>query len=444
MTEATSIKLVRVMTPLFLFIALSLMSLVFTKLNVNLKPILAIIIALSPLWLPYILFHVTFDHWMWYVREKYKYSQGRTTLRIKLPQEVLKSPEAMESIFTQTHNVANVDNYMQTYLEGRHPLVYSYEIVSIGGEVRFYANVPTKKGKNALESQLYAQYPGIEVTEELIDYTSEVKWDPKAWDMISFHIGKRSDQYLPIKTYIDYGLDKQPKEELKFEPMSPLIEHLGTVKPHERIWVQFLVVAHDKKNFKRGSLSEEPTWEKAAVAKINEIMKRDNTGVALTNEETDIRPVLTASERDTVAAIERNISKYAYEFAVRAIYITKAGKFDAEMISPLLKSFSQYDMLGRNSMGVRWRTDFDYNFISDLSGQRKMNMKMNELEYYKKRFYLHGDNKNGADKMKVLSVEELATMYHIPGSSIITPTLTRVETTRKEAPANLPIQLPTN
>lgn len=444
MTESTSAKLVNVMTPLFLFIAMLLMSYVFAALNVNIKPILAIVIALSPLWLPYILFHVTFDHWMWSVHEKYKYTQGRTTLRIKLPQEVLKSPEAMESVFSQTHNAANVDNYMQTYFEGRHPLVYSYELVSVGGEVRFYANVPTKKGKNALEAQLYAQYPGIEVTEELIDYTSEVKWNPKEWDMIAFHIGKRAEDYLPIKTYIDYGLDKQPKEELKFEPMSPLIEHLGMVKPHEHIWVQFLVIAHDKKNLKRGSLSDVPTWEKAAVAKINEIMKRDSTGVALTSEETDIRPVLTTSERDKVAAIERNISKYAYEFAVRAIYISRAGKFDPEMIGPLLKSFSQYDMLGRNSIGVRWRTDFDYNFISDLSGQRKINLKKQELEYYKKRFYLHGDNKNGADKMKVLSVEELATMFHIPGSSIITPNLTRVESTRKEAPANLPIQLPTN
>ena len=44
-----------------------------------------------------------------------------------------------------------------------------------------------------------------------------------------------------------------------------------------------------------------------------------------------------------------------------------------------------------------------------------------------------------SDKEKLMSVEELATMYHIPGSSVITPNLSRVETTRKEAPSNLPI-----
>jgi len=38
-----------------------------------------------------------------------------------------------------------------------------------------------------------------------------------------------------------------------------------------------------------------------------------------------------------------------------------------------------------------------------------------------------------------MSVEELATIYHIPGSVIITPNLSRIESARKSAPANLPI-----
>lgn len=374
---------------------------------------------------------------MWSVREKFKFENGRSTLRIKLPQEVFKSPEAMESVFTQIHNAGRADNLMQTYLDGRHPLVLSFEIVSIGGEVRFYANVPTKKSKNALEAQLYAQYPGIEVTEELIDYTAEVKWNPKEWDMISFHLMKKSDEIYPIKTYIDYGMDKLPKEELKFEPMAPLIEHLGKAKPNERIWIQILTTAHAKEGFDTGSLSKSSTWEGKAQAKIDEIMGRDKSRLGV--EETDTRPVLTMSERDTIAAIERNISKYAFKVAIRAMYISKAGKFDGEMIGPMLRSFSQYDVIGRNGVGVKWRTDFNYNFISDLSGNRKIAMKKNELESYKARSYLPGDKKNHVDKETVMSTEELATIYHIPGTSVVTPTLSRVESTRKEAPANLPI-----
>jgi hypothetical protein len=384
-----------------------------------------------------VLFYILFEQWQLSSRLHFTVDQGRTTLRIKLPQEVFKSPEAMESVFAQLHNPYSCDNLGQAYIDGKHPQTFSFELVSYGGDVRFYANVPTKKIKNALEAQLYAQYPGIEVVEEKVDYAAEVQWNPQEWDMISFHIGKKENQVLPIKTYIDYGMDKLPKEELKFEPMAPMIEHLGKAKPHERVWIQILCTPHIKRTFKAGSLNTTGTWEKEAAEKINELMGRDKSKLGA--EETDSRPVLTMSERDTIGAIERNVGKYAYEVGIRAMYIAKAGSFDAEMIGPLLKSFSQYDIIGRNSVGPRWRTDFDYNWISDHSGQRKIRMKKDELESYKKREYLEADRKTHVDSPKVFSVEELATMFHIPGTSVVTPNMSRVESNRKEAPANLPV-----
>lgn len=424
----------------FLFIAFAIMYQVFSLLDVDLKPILSIVLTLSPIWLPVLLFFIFFDMWMWSVAELFKFNNGRTTLRIKLPQEVLKSPEAMESVFTQIYNPGRADNLMQTYLEGRHSLIHSFELASVDGEVRFYINVPTKKSKNVLEAQLYAQYPGIEVIEEPLDYTAEVVWNPELWDFISFHLVKKKEDFYPIKTYIDFGLDKQPKEELKFEPMAPLIEHISKAKPHERVWIQILIKAHRAQSFTTGSLKKVPSWEGKARDKIDEIMARDKDRVG--QEETESRPVLTLSERDTIGAIERNVSKYAYDVAIRAMYITKPGKFDADMISPMLKGFSQYDVVGRNGISSAWRTDFDYRFLSDFSGQRKLNMQKFELESYKNRFYLYGDKKNKGDLMKTMSVEELATIYHIPGTSVVTPSLSRVESNRKEAPGNLPVASP--
>jgi hypothetical protein len=426
--------------PLLLLLGLGIMFFMLQTLNVEVRPILTIIIALSPIWLPFALFYIVWEQWMWSVQTMFGYQNGRTTLRIKLPQEVFKSPEAMESVLTIMHNVNNPDNLMQTYLEGKHALVSSLELVSIGGDVRFYANVPTKKIKNLIESQLYAQYPGIEITEEKIDYTAEIVWNPEKYDMLSFHFGKKKEEVMPIKTYIDFGMDKLPKEELKFEPMSPMLECLGSVKPHERIWIQFLMTPHGEGVFKNGHLTYKPTWEVAAAKKVNELMGRDEKRQSNNEEETDSRPMLTMSERDTIGAIERNTSKYAYKVAIRAIYITENGKFDPDMIGPLVRSFAQYDVMGRNGVGIRWRTDFNYNFLQDITGARKLLMKKAELEYYKARYYLTGDKKSHADSEKLFSVEELATMWHIPGTSIATPNLSRVENSRKEAPANLPIQ----
>lgn len=407
-------------------------------------PVFSVVISLTPIWLPLVLFRLAYDRWMYYATNKYAFENGRVTLRIKLPQEVYKSPQAMESVIAQIHNAQSPDNVYQSYFQGKSPLTNSFELVSIGGEVRFYINVPIKKVKNGLESQLYAQYPGIEVIEEDFDYVDEITWDPDRYEYFAFHMGKKDDELLPIKTYIDMGMDKLPKEEQKVDPMAPMLEVLSKMQPHERLWIQFIATPHIKKEFKNGHLGKPiPTWEKRAKAKIDEIMKRDTR--SSTDPDTYERaPMLTQGERDLVAAIERNTSKYAFEVGIRWMYITQKGKFNADHFSPIIRSFSEYDMIGRNGIGVRWRTDYDYKIFSDPKFKKITKWKEEELGYYKSRYYYYRDRKELADAPKLFSAEELATMYHIPGSTVVTPTLPRITSTRKEAPSNLPTGLPTS
>jgi hypothetical protein len=427
--------------PVAIIVAGFLMYKMLNLLNIDYQPIVSVMVALTPLWLPFTLFMLTYEKWMYFVRLKFALAQGRSTLRIHLPQEVLKSPEAMEGVLTQIHNVNSADNLMQSWIDGKYPLVYSLELVSTGGEVHFYINVPARRTKDAVESQLYAYYPGVEVTEEVHDYTDEITWDPDKYEYMSFHMGKKAktgsdDDVLPIKTYIDFGHDKIPKEEEKFEPMAAMLEQLSKIGPDERLWVQFLCVPHMKKEIKNGHLTEIPTWEAKAKRKIDEMLKRDIR--ENTDPDTYERaPMLTMGERDVIAAIERNVSKYAYEVGIRWMYITKKGKFNGDIISPTIRSFAQFDMIGRGAVGVKWRTDFDYNWLSDRSGKRKMAMKEREFFDHKHRAY-NIDLKTKNDEMKVFSVEELATMYHLPGTSVMTPSLPRILSTRKEAPSNLP------
>lgn len=439
MSEVIKLIFNLVAGPVFVVLGFVIFFYILVTLNIDPNPVFSVMIALTPLWLPYVLFYLTYDRWMYYVTNKFAANNGRSTLRIYLPQEVFKSPEAMEAVFSQIHQANGPDNYYQSYVDGKSPLTYSFELVSYGGEVRFYMNVPAKKVKNAVEAALYAQYPGIEVVEEEIDYTAEIKWDTDKYEYMAFHMGKKEDQVLPIKTYIDFGLDKIPKEEEKFEPMAAMLEALGKAQPHERVWIQFLCVPHAKKNFKTGSLTEEPTWEKAGIAKINEMLKRKPSEVD--PETMERAPMLTMGERDTVAAIERNISKYAYETGIRWLYITEKGKFNGDFISPMLRAFAQYDIIGRNGIGPLWRTDFDYNFFQDRSGKKKTKLKAFELGLYKSRNYYHQDRKGKKDATKVFSVEELATIFHIPGSGIVTPGVSRITSARKEAPSNLPTGL---
>ena len=407
--------------------------------NFNFASVFSLALLVLPLFLPFVLFYLTYDRWFEYVQTMFKYSNKRHTLRIRLPQEVLKSPEAMESVFAHIHAPNNTDNHRQGFFEGKHALTTSFEIVSIGGEVRFYVNIH-KKIKDLLESQLYSQYPGIEIEEELLDYTAELKWDPEKLFLMSFHVTKKNDSIYPIKTYIEFGHDKIPKEEEKFEPMATLIEFLSKAKPHERIFIQILCTPHAKRNYTSGLLNKKPTWEAEGIAKINEMMGRDDKRQA-GEEETESRPMLTMGERDTITAIERNCSKAAFDVGIRTMYISlDTDQIDGAKIAPTFGSFRQFNVIGRNELTPRWKTDFDHAWYEDFTGSRLTARKKLELEEYKKRSYYAGEGKvNAGHQPKTMSVEELATIYHIPGSSVLTPGLSRVTSNRRNAPSNLPI-----
>jgi len=423
--------------PILIIFAVLVFRTTLNVMGVNIEPMLSLIIAFTPVWLPFLLFWLLYEKWMEFVKHKFMHQQGRTTLRIKLPSEVFKSPEAMEQVLAQVHNVQSPDNLWQTYIDGKHPLILSLEIVSVGGDVRLYINCPTKKVKNAVESQLYAQYPGVEVIEEEVDYTACVVPDFEKHDLFSFWMRQKGDEEYPIKTYIDMGMDKLPKEEFKIDPMAAMIEHLGTCKPYEHIWVQFLCVPHAKKTFKTGYLHEHGTWEKRIQAKIDELMGRAK-GAHEEDAAGEPQVRLTPGERTTIEAMERQMGKYAYEVGIRWIYATKKGAFDGNMIAPTIRSFSAYDLIGRNQIGVAWRTDYDYNWFSDWSGAKKRKLKLRELNKYKHRAPAHGNALQPSMPMQIMSVEELATIFHIPSSTVMTPGLARIPSTRKEAPPNLP------
>jgi hypothetical protein len=160
--------------------------------------------------------------------------------------------------------------------------------------------------------------------------------------------------------------------------------------------------------------------------------------------ELENQPRLTPGERDVIEAMERNMGKYAYEVGIRWVYITKKDTFDGNLISPLIRSFAAYDLIGRNQIGFSWRTDYDYNWFSDWSGKKKLKLKKKEVINYKLRHPLHGTAMNPSMVFQIMSVEELATVFHIPSSTVMTPGLARIPSARREAPANLPVQsLPT-
>jgi hypothetical protein len=423
------------------FFGLVLLVSVFLLFDIQTTKTFQYIFTTAPIWLPVITFYLFFEYWMLYVQKDYNLQQGRVTLEIKLPQDIFKSPEAMELVLIQLYQTASPDNHLQTYIDGKNPPTHGLEIVSRGGDVRFYINTQRKKFKNMAETHLYAQYPGIEVHELDIDYTAEVPWDPDRFDYFSVHFGlKKADAY-PIKTYIDYGLDKLPKEEEKIDPLTTMLEILGSIGPGEYAWIQILITANREVTFKEGSLGTVPDWKGEARDEIQKIIKEANKRVGIDPEKNENQTLtmmnLSDGEKDTIKAIERSISKIAFNTAIRTLYIGKKGSFfPGERIGAFITGWRSYDDQNRNSIGFRWRTDFDWNIWQDPSGAIRKAYKEQELDEYKRRAYTYHSH---ADTPKVMTVEELATIFHLPGRVAMTPSLGRIPSKRGEAPPNLPI-----
>lgn len=409
----------------------------FLFLDFDTNTIFGYMIATAPIWLPFATFLLFFEYWLSYVRKKFDISYGRVTIEIKIPQEIFKSPEAMELVLIQMYQTASPDNHKESYIDGKHPPTTSLELVSRGGDVRFYMSVPRKRYKDLCEAQLYAHYPGIEVHELDIDYTAEVPWDPKRFGYFMFHLGLKKADALPIKTYIEFGLDKMPKEEEKIDPINTVLEVLGSIDPREHVWVQILIEANKEWTLKEGNLGTTPDWKNDAKKYMQEeiidkAVERRGGGEGKGN----IMMLLTDTEKDTIKSIERSLGKLAFNTIIRCVYICPQDNVRiGDIIPRMITMWRAFEDVNRNSISFKWRTDFDWPWWQDPSGHKREHMKKEELDEYKRRVL----NIKGHYSRAVMTTEELATIYHFPGKVASTPTLARIPSKRAQPPANLPI-----
>ncbi len=391
----------------------------------------------APFWGAIVLGFFLFNIWVYYAKSKFISGQEYSLVEIKLPKEINKSPLAMEIVLNALFQTGGESTWVNKYIEGKVRPWFSLEIVSIEGSVKFF--VWTRKFfKKLLEGQIYAQYPGVEI-HDVEDYTSFVPYGKdgsEEWSLwgTEFQFTK-ADPY-PIKTYVDYGLLKDPKEELKVDPMTAVLEYLGSMGKGEQGWIQILVRA-SKKNKKPGGLfgfSKEVDWKEEGKKLVEEIIEESKP-----KEEGKFGRFLTSSEQDLIKALDHSVSKLGFDCGVRGIYLAKKENFNAINIMGLLGSFRQYNTNDLNGFKPMNPTSFDYPW-QDYNGMRLSKKKAKIFNAYRLRAYFHGaPYPEYLRKAIVLNSEELATVYHFPGGVAQTPTIQKVESKKTEPPVNLPI-----
>lgn len=403
---------------------------------------LQIAFTLAPVMLAFILAVIFWDLWVDYVRSKQFLGLKYTILEIKLPKETNKSPQAMEIVLNSLHNTSDGSMFAQFWKGETRPW-YSLEMISIEGQVKFLIWTEDRR-KQGVMNAVYSQYPEVEIKEMAEDYSKGVQFDPKIWKVWAAEFKLTKSDAYPIKTYVDYGLDKDPKEEYKVDPLLPLLEFLGSVGPNQQVWVQILIRAHKKEQRKPGHLFVKyDAWKAAAEKEINEILKRDpKTKVAGdVNPETGWAklPTISKPEQDIVEALGRSVSKLPFDVGIRAYYLAKKEIFNTPFgIGGLIgnmKHFNTEHLNGFAPNGDKWTPSLSDPW-QDYHDMRRNRFSRVALKAYRRRSYFY---QPFMAKPFVLNSEELATIYHFPGSVAATPTLERVPSKRAQAPGNLPV-----
>ena len=411
--------------------------------QINLLPqSIQIAIALAPIMLMWLLAVIFWDLWVDYVRSSHFLEVKYTVLELKLPKDTFKSPLAMESVLNSIHNTSDGSKYSQ-YWKGETRPWYSLEIASIEGQVKFFVWTEDQR-KAGLMSALYSQYPGIEIVERE-DYPRSVYFDPKVIRISAGEFKFTKPDAYPIKTYVDYGLDKDPKEEFKIDPLLPLIEWLGSVGPNQEVWFQFLIRAHIKEQHKPGTLfTKHDAWIDGAQKEIDKILliKDRKTKIAgEVNPETGYAkiPTISKPEQDLVEAIGRSVSKLPFDVGIRALYIAKKEIFNTPFgiggIIGNMKQFNAENLNGFKPNGDKWHNRLGDPWL-DYKNYRRNRYGRLALMAFKRRSYFYAPF---TSKPLVLNTEELATIYHFPGSVSQTPSLDRIPSKKGQAPGNLPV-----
>ncbi|MEK7551984.1 MAG: hypothetical protein AAB534_01060 [Patescibacteria group bacterium] len=416
--------------------------------NSVLAPAFNLFLFLLTFALPIILAIIFFKIWQHYIRTDYINQQEFILLEIKISKDITKTPLAMEVFLTSIWQSGAV-TYTDTYWIGKTRPWFSLELVSIGGNVRFFIWAQ-EKFRGLIETQIYAQYPTVEIY-EAEDYVKDVQYDPSKFTVWGTYWKLDEKDVYPIKTYIDYGLDKSAgeDEEFKVDPFTAVTEYLGSLKAGEQVWIQILIQVHKKEGLREGRLFKEENWKNEAKEEIEKIRKEATPEI----EGSDFPgfPNPTKGQVEKISAIERSLGKYPFDTMIRGFYIAKNESFNAANIPALIGSIRQYNSLSLNKFGLGWYTDHSdntkdwINIFSWVPGVKNYMAKLRTsyekhmLEAYKMRSFFRPPYHDYNAEPFILTTEELATIYHFPGQVATTPTLTRIEAKKAKPPSNLPI-----
>ncbi len=383
--------------------------------------------------------------WLAWRQQSFRKSQKYVICEIKIPREITRSPKAMDQLFMAVHQMQNGPaNFGEKYFDGEVGRTFTFEMVSFSGEIHFYVRF-YHKYRGLIQGAFYSAYPDVELI-EIEDYNLKfpktyADLEAAGYDLwgTELQLTKKLDMY-PIKTYVEF---ETMMEEAQFDPISVLVETMTKLKPGEFIGVQYIVDAL------------EPRWVKEFEEDLNEL-KKPKMAEAPTEGEFGMMQFRSPGETDVLKAVERKLSKPAFETMIRFIYISpKPTFYDSFPRRAITSTYNQYAANDLNSfkqnhkyvspMAQIWY--FPYVFSNTRNKLRKQRLwkkfcqrifpshifMAKLLDSHPLSFAFHSET-------ITLTADELATLYHPPTKIVLTaPHVERVVSKKGGPPAGLPI-----
>ncbi|KKP89043.1 hypothetical protein A2456_03085 [Candidatus Nomurabacteria bacterium RIFOXYC2_FULL_36_19] len=430
--------------------------------NAVLDFIYNLIVGLFPLVGVIVIGRLAWAWWVHYIQQDFISGIDFILLEIIPPRDVLRSPKAMELFLTNALYHHSWKGGKEEYWQGAVWFWFSLEIASIDGQVHFYIRTPSRV-RGLIETQMYAQYPQAQI-KEVEDYTLAIdEISPKsAWNGWGCEFQLEKPEAYPLKTYVNFGLDKDPKEEFKVDPVSSVVELFGSLKKGEQMWMQIVITPSKRAYHTHGTWFGYHDWVEEAKQEMMKLLRLYRR----TNEDKAHPGHFTYEFRtpdflkNSVTMMSAKTAKLGFEAGVRVFYGAKKEVFDMSSRRNLRLIFRQYAMPDCNQLMRKNSTQADaYGGIFLASKETIMLLADRMLNEFRERSFFHESLRQIIISKHtipwpfstlvfpvyfhpltfVLNVEEIATMWHFPGQILKVPTLERIESKEASPPTNLPM-----
>lgn len=403
--------------------------------------------------IPLVLFFIWKYFWVWGLNQMWRKKIKWVVLELKIPRNILKTPKAMENVFSALHAMwYKPVEFEDIYFKGEELLWFTCELVGYAGGVSFYIRCP-QGFRNLVESAVYSEYPDAEIL-EAEDYT-ELMPDVlpnAAYDIWGNDFILSKPNSYPIRTYefFEANVDEQ-----RLDPIASIAETMSRLREGEAIWLQYLIRPVTDKWKKEGEeirdkimerKKEEPKgWLASIGAGFFQFVKNlfwASVEYPVWSEtekkEEKLKFInLSPGERNVLEAVENKIAKLGFEAAIRFIYIDRRDSFTQANISAINGALRQFNTQDLNSFRILRDTK---TFITSRKLTYKSWFRKSRVYLRKRLIYDLYRLRWFPPKYSILNTEELATIFHFPLVTVEAPLLRRLETRKGEPPANLPIE----